>query len=118
MAATRIRSAQAGQEIVTLTDGATISVDAAKGHNFRVTLTASGHTLANPTGAYDGQHLTFEIVQDGTGGWSISLGTKFAFGADITAYSNTTTASKRDFITVRYNSSADKFYVVGVSKGY
>lgn len=102
---------------VALTDAATISVDASLGNHFRVTL-GGNRTLGNPTNATDGQKLLFEIIQDATGSRTLTLDTKFAFGTDITAFTATTTASKRDFLGVVYNSTADKFYVIGIQKGY
>ena len=50
-----------------LTDGSSIAVDGSKSDNFTLTLTASGHTLANPTNTFPGQWLSFVISQDGTG---------------------------------------------------
>lgn len=105
------------QVVVALTDAATIAVDASAGNKFRVTL-GGNRTLGNPTNATDGQTLTFELIQDATGSRTLAYDTKFAFGTDITGATLTTTASKRDFLTVQYNSTADKFYVVGFVKGY
>jgi hypothetical protein len=101
----------------TLTDAATIATDASLNRNFRVTL-GGNRTLGNPTNALDGQILTWEFIQDGTGSRTIALDTKFALGTDITAVTLTTTASKRDFLTAIYNSVADKFYVRGFIKGF
>lgn len=103
--------------LVTLTDGANIATDCSLGQRFRVTL-GGNRTLDNPTNMQDGFQYVWEFIQDGTGSRTISLGTKFAFGTDITALTLTTTASKRDFMTAIYNSAADKFNIVGVSKGY
>lgn len=105
------------QSVVALTDASTIAVDASLGNKFRVTL-GGNRTLGNPTNATDGQTLTFEIIQDGTGSRTLAYDTKFAFGTDITGATLTTTLNKRDFLTVQYNSTADKFYVVGFVKGY
>lgn len=102
---------------VNLTDGATINTNASLGSHFRVTL-GGNRTLANPTNADDGQRILFEITQDGTGSRTLTLGNKFAFGADITELTLSTTAGKKDFVGVQYNSSADKFYVIAVAKGY
>lgn len=102
---------------VTLSDGATISTDASLGTHFRVTL-AGNRTLANPTGATDGQRITWEIIQDGTGSRTLSYDTKFTFGTDVTSPTLSTTAGKRDFIGTVYNASADKFYVVAFARGY
>lgn len=103
--------------VIALTDGATISVSAALGNQFTVTL-GGNRTLANPTGAVNGQLLLFYISQDGAGSRTITLDTKFRYGTDITATTLTTTASKTDLIGVRYNSVADKFDVISFVKGY
>lgn len=100
-----------------LTDDATIATDASLGAMYRVTL-GGNRTLGNPTNAFDGQRLTWEIIQDATGSRTLAYDTKFAFGTDITGATLTTTANKRDFLTAIYNAGADKFYVVEFKKGY
>lgn len=102
---------------INLTDGATISTNAALGNHFRVVL-GGNRTLANPTNASDGQRILFEITQDNAGSRTLTLGNKFAFGADITEVTLSTASNKKDFIGVQYNSSSDKFYVIAVAKGY
>jgi hypothetical protein len=102
---------------VALADAATIVTNASLGTHFRVTL-GGNRTLGNPTNAVDGQKLLFEIIQDATGSRTLALDTKFALGTDVSAVTLTTTASKRDFLGVVYNASADKFYVLGFLKGY
>lgn len=102
---------------ITLTDAATIATNALLGKRFRVTL-GGNRTLGNPTNGTDGQMCVWEIIQDATGSRTLSLGTKFAFGTDIPSITLSTTASKRDFLTAIYNSSADKWYVVNFVKGY
>ena len=102
---------------VTLSDGATISTDASLGTHFRVTL-GGNRTLANPTGASDGQRITWEIIQDGTGSRTLSYGSKFAFGTDVTSPVLSTTAGLRDFIGAIYNLTTDKFYVCAFARGY
>lgn len=100
-----------------LTDAATVATDASAGNHFRVTL-GGNRTLGNPTNGTDGQRVTWELIQDGTGSRTITLDTKFALGNDISSVTLTTTASKRDFLSAVYNSGADKWYVVGFVGGY
>lgn len=100
-----------------LTDAATIATDASLGSNFRVTL-GDNRTLGNPTNAHNGQTLVWEIIQDGTGSRLLTLDTKFALGTTIASTTLTTTLNKRDFLTAKYNSTADKFYVTEFVKGY
>lgn len=103
--------------IIALTDGANIATDCALGQRFRVTL-GGNRTLDNPTNPQDGYQYVWEILQDGTGSRTLTLGGKFVFGTDVTGLTLTTTASKRDFITAIYNLASDQFCIVGVSRGY
>lgn len=93
-----------------LTDGATINTDASQGSIFRVTL-AGNRTMAAPTNAVDGQEITYELVQDATGGrtitWTSGSG-GFAFDT-LSAPILTLTASKRDFVSFFYNSTAARW---------
>jgi hypothetical protein len=102
---------------VTLTDAATIATDASLGNHFRVVL-GGNRTLGNPTNPTDGQKVVWELVQDGTGTRTITLGAAFALGTDISSITLTTTASKRDFLGAVYNSTASKWYVIAFTKGY
>ncbi len=102
---------------VSLTDAATIAVDASLGNRFRVTL-GGNRTLGNPSNPSDGQQLIFELIQDATGGRTLSLDTAFALGTDITAVTLSIAANKRDFLTAIYNSTSAKWYIVGFVKGY
>jgi hypothetical protein len=97
----------------------TISTDASLGNHFRVTLTGTGRTLANPTNPFDGQKIVYEFIQDGTGSRTITTwGSNFAFGTDVTQPTLTTTANKRDFVGFVYNATAGKWYCLAVAKGY
>jgi len=102
---------------VTLSDGATINTNASQSNHFRVTLGGS-RILGNPTAAVDGQRITWEIIQDGTGSRFLTYDTKFSFGTDVTSPVLSTTAGLRDFITAVYNATTDRFYVVGFARGY
>lgn len=100
---------------VALADGATIAVNAMLANHFYCTL-GGNRTLDNPSNARDGQRLIFELIQDGTGNRTITMGSKFVAGPwTITL---TTTADKRDFIECIYSSLTDKFYIVNFQKGY
>lgn len=106
--------------IATLTDAATITLDASLGNHFRVTL-AGNRTMAAPTNPTDGQRIAIEVIQDATGSRTLTLTTGalgFAFGTDIPSITLTTTANLRDFIECVYNSTAQRWYVVRFVKGY
>ena len=104
------------ESVVTLTDAATIAVDATLGNIFTVTL-GGNRILGNPTGAQNGQKMIFRIRQDATGSRTLAYDTKFRFGTDITGITLTTTTAKTDYIGVIYHGADDKFDVIAVVKG-
>jgi hypothetical protein len=95
--------------------GTNVSVNAALGNYFRLTAT-SNLMLQNPTGAADGQRMTFEIIQDATGGRTMTFGSAYKFGTDLPVVNLSTNANLRDFITCVC--SGTNFYVVGFIKGF
>jgi hypothetical protein len=66
--------------VVTLTDAATITPDQSAGQNFKVTIGAAGRTLANMTNAVAGTSGWIEVIQDATGGRTITtLGNSYVW---------------------------------------
>ena len=65
-------------DIVSLTDGANISVDFNSGQNFHLTL-GGNRTLDNPTNCVPGQVGSIFIAQDGTGTRTLAYGTSWEF---------------------------------------
>ena len=102
---------------VTLTDASTIATDASMANHFRVTLTGN-RTLGNPTNAADGQTVIWELIQDATGSRTITLGSAFRFGTDISGVTLTTTPSKRDYLGAMYNSAAEQWHVILFARGF
>ena len=90
-------------EVVTLTDGATITPDFSTGNNFTVTL-GGNRTLANPINTTVGQSGVLYIVQDGTGSRTLGVGTHWHFPAG-TAPTLTTTANAVDVFAFSVRSS-------------
>lgn len=102
--------------LVTLTDGATINTNAAQGNEFRVTL-GGNRTMAAPTNPADGQTITYEIVQDGTGSRTLTWDAAFSFGGGV-APVLTTTAGGVDLVGFRYSSTKSKWLSLGFSTGF
>ena len=71
-------AAAAVADIVSLTDGANISVDFNSGQNFHLTL-GGNRTLDNPTNCVPGQTGSIFIAQDGTGRHTLAYGTSWEF---------------------------------------
>jgi len=109
-----------------LTDAATITIIPSCGNNQYFTL-GGNRTLAAPVMAAsdktraDGQRISLEIIQDATGSRTLSLSSgagQFAFGTDITSVTMTTTANKRDILTVQYSSRLDRWMVIDFKRGF
>lgn len=88
-----------------LTYAATVTPDASTSNNFKLTLTGNV-TIANPTNLGDGMVLNLIIKQDGTGGHTITLGSKFKWpGGTVPTW--VTTANAINFVSCYYDSAAD-----------
>ena len=87
----------------TLTDGATITWDVIDSPVAKVTL-GGNRTLSAPSGTTPiaGQFVSLLIIQDGTGGRTVTWNAVYEFAAD-TAPTLTATASLGDLFTFRYN---------------
>jgi hypothetical protein len=96
--------------VVALTDAASIVVDASQGTYFTVTL-AGNRTVAAPSNPTDGQHITFEVKQDGTGSrtlsWTSGAGA-FTFGA-ASAPTLTATAGATSVVEFSYSARVGKW---------
>jgi hypothetical protein len=87
--------------------------------NVRYVITAQAGNLLfnNPTGSWaDGQILIVRIKDNGTAR-SLSYGTKYRAGSDV-ALPSTTTLGKNLYEEFMYNSTDDKFDIVGKADGY
>jgi hypothetical protein len=87
----------------------TIATDASRGKTFFVGAITGNTTIGNPTNPADGVDYTWHVLQNGTGGWTIGLDTKFAKSA--LTFVPDTTASTATIFTARYSAANDKFYV-------
>jgi trimeric autotransporter adhesin len=92
-------------QYASLTDGATIAVNFNTAQNFIVQL-AGNRTLENPTNCVAGQTGSIIIVQDGTGGRTLSYGTSWDFigGTAPTLSTGISAVDRIDYIV--YTSTA------------
>lgn len=91
---------------VTLVDGATVTINAALGNNFELTL-GGNRTLANPTNLTKGMVINLVLRQDATGSRTVTWGTTWDFGL-AGAPVLSTGANKVDFVSAYYNATAGK----------
>lgn len=88
--------------VVTLTDAATVAVDASLSNKFRLVL-GGNRTLGNPTGVLNGQDFSILVVQDGTGSRTLAYASNYRWPGG-TAPTLTTTAGRADLLTFTYDS--------------
>ena len=82
----------------------------------RVTLT--GNITITNSGAVDGQKCILELLQDDTGGRTVTFTSETRFGTSVTSFTATTTLNKMDRVGFIYNGTATKYDVLAVSKGF
>ncbi len=106
-----------GPGVVTLTDAATIAVNAALGNDFHVTL-GGNRTLGAPSNPVDRQLIHVDVIQPASGGpYTLSYNSIYDFGAG-SAPTLSTSANKVDTLTFRYVASLSKWTYLGVSLGF
>lgn len=103
--------------VVALTDGATISVNAALGNVFTVTL-GGNRTLANPTNPADGQMIRLLVTQDATGTRTLSYGAAFEFSTGLPQPTLSTTAGLTDVLGFAYSAAKSKWLLLAFVNGF
>lgn len=111
---TRASNKQRWSIPATLTDAASITWDAEPGQTASVTL-AANRALANITNPQVGATYILRIIQDGTGGRTLSYGANYDFGVAGTP-TLSTGANKWDLLTV-YVATSSKFLST-LTKGF
>jgi hypothetical protein len=103
--------------VVSLTDAATIAVDASLGNDFRVTI-AGNRTMGTPASPTDGQRIVFQVTQ-GTGGpFAITWDTGYEFSAGLPKPNLSTTAGQTDLLGYVYNAAKGKWLLVAFVNGF
>lgn len=94
---------------VDVSEGPTTTIDAAAGNHQRLTLTGN-RNMAAPTSPANGQAIWLQVVQDATGGRTLTWDSVFLFenGAAPTLSS---TANARDLFVMLYDSAAGRWIV-------
>jgi hypothetical protein len=91
-------------QIVSLTDGVTISLDLSSGFNFSVTL-GGNRSLANPTNTKVGQSGIIAVSQDVTGGRTLSFGSSYKFANGVVPSPDTASLRVNVYAYVVINST-------------
>lgn len=101
----------------------TMTNDWSLGNEFIVVLT-NNVSIANPINIRpigSAQPISYIFVQDATGSRTVTFsGSLFSFGTDITSYTATATANKKDYVGIRtfILGTTTQLNVVAVTKGF
>ena len=98
----------------TLSDGASIAWNLANDPVAQVTL-GGNRTLANPTGASEGAAYILSVIQDSTGGRTLTFGNNYDFGSEG-APALSATGGEIDILAFLY--VAGKMRLVGAATGF
>jgi len=99
----------------TLTDAATIAVDASLSNAFKVTL-GGNRTLAEPTNGVAGQTISIRVIQDGTGSRTLDVTTNYR-GNTLDDLVFSTGANAEDLL-VLYCAASNDWRVVSLKKDF
>jgi hypothetical protein len=105
---------------VTLTDAATVAINAAAGNDFRLTMTSAiGGTraLGTPANPADGQRIDIMVTQDSAGSRLLTYSSAYLFGA-LAAPTLSTTANYTDILGFIYNAALSSWMFVAFSSGF
>jgi hypothetical protein len=103
--------------VVSLTDAATIAVDASLGNDFRLTL-GGNRTMASPSNASNGQQIIFQVTQGSGGPFTLSWGSGYEFSSDLPQPTLSTGAGETDLLGFVYNNSKGTWLLAAFVNGF
>ncbi len=103
--------------VVSLSDAATIAVDASLGNDFRVTINGN-RTLGNPANPADGQKAVVQVTQGTGGSFTLSYGTAYEFSTGLPQPTLSTTAGDTDLLAFVYNQAKGKWLLAAAVNGF
>ena len=115
--ATTVEPGAVAPAVVSLTDAATIAVDASLGNDLRVTI-AGDRTMGNPANPSDGQKITFQVTQGSSGSFTLTWGSAYEFSAGLPQPTLSTTAGLTDLLCFIYNATKSQWLLVAFVSGF
>lgn len=98
---------------------ATVTIDSTTTDIANIGTLTGNITIANPTGTpTDGQALKIRFQQDATGGRTITWGSQFAFGTDVTTALIPTAASSKWIMGFLWNAVDSKWRCLAIARGF
>lgn len=108
-------------KVVTLTDAATVAINAANGNDFRLTMTSgvgATRALGAPSNPVDGQRIDIMVTQDATGSRLLTYNAAFEFSTSLPSPTLSTGASVTDILGFIYNAAKSKWLFVAFLSGF
>lgn len=108
-----------GRRVQSIAYASTVTLDCALYDVFEIG-TLTGDITVNFTGAVNAQRIEVMLVQDATGGRSITWDTDVTYGGDLTS-ENTASAeapNKTDHYGFRFHESSGKYRMIACARGY
>lgn len=109
-------SVQLAVSVQTVTYAGSVTINMALVDESRITLT--GNLVLGFTGGIDGQKHVVNLIQDGTGGRTMTFDSSVRVSSDLPTPTLSTGASKVDRLGFIYNATAAKYDFVAVTKGF
>ena len=81
-------------------------------------LTLTGNTAITNSGAVDGQKLLLQLIQGGSGSYTVTFTSETAYGTSFTSITLTTTVGKMDMVGLVYSSVNSKYNIVSFAAGF
>lgn len=82
------------------------------------TLTLTGNTAITNSGAVNGQKMILQLVQGGSGSYTVTFTSETQFGTSFTSITLSTTVGKMDMIGLVYSTVNNKYNIVSFAAGY
>lgn len=81
-------------------------------------ITLTGNATITNSGAVDGQKMILQVVQGGSGGYTVTFTSETQFGTSFTSITLSTAVGKMDMIGLIYSSVNSKYNIVSFAAGY
>jgi hypothetical protein len=81
-------------------------------------ITLTGNATITNSGAVDGQKFILQVIQGGSGSYTITFTSETQFGTSFTSITLTTAVGKMDMLGLVYSSVNSKYNIVSFAAGY
>ena len=81
-------------------------------------ITLTGNAVITNAGAVDGQKMILQVIQGGSGNYTISFTSETTFGSSFTSITLSTAVGKMDQIGLIYSAVNSKYNIVSFAAGY